>query len=138
MIEFNRPHVPDQPLSRSALSTTQSLEIDTSNICPTTPPDDPPDIAPPAQLDPLTEIFLEALKFVSNIDAIPPQLTLKEYMGKLKVWDERTPTSPKSNMHLGHLKAYWADHTLQPNSTEADELEAARARILKGHLLLLN
>ena len=41
-------------------------------------------------------------------------------------------------MHLGHLKAYWAEHTLPDNSDEATELEEARQRILAGHLLLLN
>ena len=41
-------------------------------------------------------------------------------------------------MHLGHLKAYWAHHTLPDNSKEAKELETIRARILHGHLVLLN
>ena len=41
-------------------------------------------------------------------------------------------------MHLGHLKAYWADHTLPNDSTEAQELDDVRQKILNGHLTLLN
>ena len=43
-----------------------------------------------------------------------------------------------SNMHLGHLKAYWAEHTLPNPSKEATELELSRQMILDGHLTLLN
>ena len=63
----------------------------------------------------------------------------EEYRGKLKVWDEGTLTSPTSHMHLGHLKAYWAEHMLVEGSDEAKELvDKARQQILDGHLLLLN
>ena len=41
-------------------------------------------------------------------------------------------------MHLGHLKAYWAEHTLATDSNEATELENSRRQILNGHLTLLN
>ena len=47
-------------------------------------------------------------------------------------------TSPTSNMHLGHLKAYWADHTLANDSHEANKLENNQRLILDGHLTLLN
>ena len=93
---------------------------------------------PQPVIDPITRIFLEALQYVSKEDAITPQLTLSEYKGKIKVWDERTTTSPTSNMHLGHLKAYWADHTLEPESQAAKDLEECWEEILGGHLLLLN
>ena len=59
-----------------------------------------------SNLDPLTTIFIEALTYVSDPGTITAGLTLQEYQGKIKVWDERTSTSPLSNMHLGHLKAY--------------------------------
>jgi hypothetical protein len=41
-------------------------------------------------------------------------------------------------MGLGHLKAYWAEHTLTPDTEEAQTLEAIRSKILHGHLVLLN
>ena len=42
------------------------------------------------------------------------------------------------NMHLGHLKAYWAHHTLAPDSNKANKLETKRQAMLDGRLLLLN
>ena len=43
-----------------------------------------------------------------------------------------------SNMHLGHLKAYWVEHTLANNSQEAKEFEETQQQTLDGHLTLLN
>ena len=63
-------------------------------------------------------------------DAISYKLSAAEYKGKITNWDERTSTSPGSNMHLGHLKAYWARHLLPEDSDEAESLEAARDSIL--------
>ena len=40
-------------------------------------------------------------------------------------------------MHLGHLKAYWAEHTVG-DEEEAKKLEQTRKNILDGHLTLLN
>ena len=88
----------------------------------------------------LTKIFLEACKYIDNTvkDKISYKLTPMEYKGKIQAWDERTSTSPGSNMHLGHLKAYWARHLLPEDSDEAEALESARAAILEGHIVLLN
>jgi hypothetical protein len=69
---------------------------------------------------------------------VSPTLTLAEYKGKIKIWDERTSTSPGTNMHLGHLKAYWARHNLVIGSKEEDEMNDLCDKILRGHLLLLN
>jgi hypothetical protein len=63
-------------------------------------------------LDALSLLFMEAMQYKTTRDLISSTLSLSEYKGKLKIWDERTSTSPSSNMHLGHLKAYWEDHTL--------------------------
>jgi hypothetical protein len=41
-------------------------------------------------------------------------------------------------MHLGHLKAYWAEHNLEEGSDAEKELEETRKKILRGHLLLMN
>ena len=41
-------------------------------------------------------------------------------------------------MHLGHLKAYWAEHTLPEGSPEADAMEETHRKILEGHVLLIN
>ena len=56
----------------------------------------------------------------------------------IRAWKERTSTSPASNVHLGHAKAYFATHALDPESEEAEELEEQRTAIMNGHLILLN
>ena len=86
----------------------------------------------------LTQALVDSFCYATKPDTIPAELTQEEYRGKLKAWDESTSTSPTTNMHLGHLKAYWAEHTLQEGSHEATALEDQRRAILNGHLLLLN
>ena len=87
---------------------------------------------------PLVQLLLDSLQYTSRPDFISEQLTEEEYKGKIKAWNESTSTSPTTNMHLGHLKAYWADHTLPENSEEAQTLQQSRQQILQGHLALLN
>ena len=41
-------------------------------------------------------------------------------------------------MHLGHLRAYWAEHTYPEKSPDATLLEKKRQQILDDHLTLLN
>ena len=62
----------------------------------------------------LSKLFFEALQFVNSEvqDTIDYHLSEEEFKGKISKWDERTSTSPGTNMHLGHLKAYWARHSL--------------------------
>ena len=86
----------------------------------------------------MAQLLIDSFKYATQPDIIPPKLTEAEYKGKIKAWDEATSTSPTSNMHLGHLKAYWAEHTLPEGSEEAKELDTIRQHILDGHLLLLN
>ena len=86
----------------------------------------------------LVQQLVDSFRYATMPDAIPAELTPEEYRGKLKVWDETTSTSPTSDMHLGHLKTYWAEHTLPEGSPEAAALEDKRRNILDGHLLLLN
>ena len=86
----------------------------------------------------LVQLLIDSFKYTTKPDEVPPEITQEEYRGKVKAWDERTSTSPTSNMHLGHLKAYWAEHTLDEHSDEAKQLETTRQQILNGHLTLLN
>ena len=85
----------------------------------------------------LVQKLLDNFQYVTKPDIIPVELTPEEYKGKLKAWDESTSTSPTSHMHLGHLRAYWAEHTLHAGPL-AEALEENRGRILEGHLLLIN
>ena len=87
---------------------------------------------------PLVQLLLDSLQYTASPDHIPAQLMEEDYKGKIKAWSESTSTSPTTNMHLGHLKAYWAEHTLPENSHKAKTLQQSRQQILDGHLALLN
>ena len=89
-------------------------------------------------MDPLTTLFIEVLQYTSEPGVVDAKLTAEEFEGKVKAWDERTSTSPASNMHLGHVKAYYAKHLLDPGSKEEEQLDSQRKNILAGHLLLLS
>jgi hypothetical protein len=91
-----------------------------------------------ADISELTTAFLSHLQYSTAPDAIAPQLTFEEYKGKVKAWDEKTSTSLGTNMHLGHLKTYFAKHLFPEDSEDAIELQDTRDKILRGHLLLLN
>jgi len=82
---------------------------------------------------------VDSLRYiVGSKEAVSSEITAEEILGKLKAWDERTSTSPISNVHLGHGKAYYAAHDLDPTSPEAIEFETNRGKILQGHVTLLN
>jgi hypothetical protein len=59
-------------------------------------------------------------------------------INKLKTWDERTSTSPMTNVHLGHGKSYYADHSLEPGSPAEQKFTQFRQKIIEGHVSLLN
>ena len=86
----------------------------------------------------LLQMLVDSFRYTTTPDVIPAELTPEKYHGKLKVWDKKTSTSPTTDMHLGHLKAYWAEHTLLDGSPEVEALEDTRQQILEGHLLLIN
>ena len=47
-----------------------------------------------------------------KVTPITTTLTEEQFDGKLKSWNKRTSTSP-SGVHLGHLKSYYAAHSLK-------------------------
>ena len=92
-----------------------------------------------SDMDEATQWLMSHLRFVAgNRDAIDHVLTSDDFQGKIKAWDERTSTSPFTDVHLGHAKAYYALHPLEPGSEEETQFEAMRDRILGGHLTLMN
>ena len=91
-----------------------------------------------SDLNEATQWLIDNLQHVTALDSVDHTLTKEEFEGKIKAWNERTSTSPKSNVHLGHAKAYFAPHLLHPKKPETRELEETRERILEGHLTLLN
>ena len=92
-----------------------------------------------SDMDQPTQWLLENLQYAAGSqDALEHTLTPGAFKEKIKVWDERTSTSPATNVHLGHAKAYYAMHPLKPDSEKEKQFETLRASILKGHLALLN
>jgi hypothetical protein len=71
-------------------------------------------------------------------EVISYEMTEEEFVGKLKSWDKRTSTSPITNVHLGHGKAYYADHDLKEGSQEEQHFTKQRQKILTGHLSITN
>ena len=72
-----------------------------------------------------------------KVEDIPVTLTPAQFDGKLKSWNERTSTSP-SGLHLGHWKALYADHSLEKESEEGQEIEALQKQLRGIRLRLLN
>ena len=91
-----------------------------------------------SELDPMTEDLLEAFHHaVDGEVTVDANLTAPDFLAKIKVWDERTSTSPLTDVHLGHAKAYIAKTDLDPESDEYDTFEERRLAILMGHLTIL-
>jgi len=96
---------------------------------------------PQGDLNEPTRWLLDNLQYVSEPNAVQATLTRSDFIDKIKVWNERTSTSPLTNVHLGHAKAYIAHHGISAD-TEAgqqaiEDLESVRNSCLDGHLTLL-
>jgi len=102
------------------------------------------DFVPDPDLHPQAKKLIEHLAYATpeSIDAVGWELTEEEFKGKIKHWDERKSTSAKSGVHLGHAKAYYASHDMDPDDDDSQdaiqELAQWRSSILMGHILLLN
>lgn len=57
-----------------------------------------------AHIPATAQLLLTALKQATALDSITHTFTEKEWVGKMKIWNELTTTSP-SGLHLGHHKA---------------------------------
>jgi hypothetical protein len=90
-------------------------------------------------LDTTTQWIIENLQYVvGSQEAVKGNITEDEFLGKIKAWDERTSTSPMTNVHLGHGKVYYAEHSLSTGTAEEKEFTAQRQAIISGHVTLLN
>ena len=59
-------------------------------------------------------------------------------LGKIKVWAEKTSTSPATQVHLGHAKAYIAEPNFAMDTPEGEKLTQQREMLIKGHVACLN
>ena len=61
------------------------------------------DYSPP-ELDSLMQSIVDHMAATVKLNKFPAIITPQEWEDKIKIWDERTTTSP-SGLHLGHHKA---------------------------------
>ena len=73
-------------------------------------------------LDDNVAMLIQHLKQTAEMAALEsnPTITEQEYVGKLRVWNESTSTSP-SGLHLGHYKAMIARHAYANLDSETEE-----------------
>ena len=95
--------------------------------------------------NPALEWIVDNWTYVEGMKGVDYKMTVEDFKGKLKSWPERTSTSPISNIHLGHGKAYIAHHDVpppdpdDPDATDLQaELESWRDEAIRGHLVLIN
>ena len=91
-------------------------------------------------------LLIQHLKQSAEMAALisHPTITEQEYIGKLKVWQESTSTSP-SGLHLGHYKALIARHdysdveaeTIEENAKK-DGWDHMQSCLLRLHVQQLN
>ena len=92
-------------------------------------------------LDDMTTDLMECFQYSLNpAPAVKAQMTVEDLTGKIKAWLERTSTSPLTQVHLGHAKAYIAQSGLDPENQpqEYEAFTTLRNKIIEGHVTLLN
>jgi hypothetical protein len=76
------------------------------------------------EIDEISKLFLEQFPRTTELDSIPATITKEEWVGKIKVWNEATTTSP-SGLHLGHCKCLIREIDIpQDGSLSDDTMEA--------------
>jgi hypothetical protein len=94
------------------------------------------DYSPPG-IDELMQTLVDHMSATVTLDKFPATITVAEWEAKIKIWDERTTTSP-SGMHLGHHRALVRPHDLELSSDEGKELENKRLALLHGQVDLMS
>jgi hypothetical protein len=74
---------------------------------------------PNKELSELENLLLQHCKKSIQLDSIDAKITESQFKARFRSWQESTTTSP-SGIDFGHYKALVSDHSLEPNSYEAD------------------
>ena len=92
-----------------------------------------------SEMDNMTAALLDCFAAVmGGTVAVEPTMSESELLGKIKAWQERTSTSPLTDVHLGHAKAYIARTILTPDTDEWETFQSQKSAVIRGHLALLN
>jgi exonuclease III len=96
------------------------------------------------EIDNISKLFLEQFQRTTDLDSISAAITKEEWVGKMKVWNEATTTSP-SGLHLGHHKCLIREVDIpQEGSASAkaiealEKLERHREKMLEAQITLIN
>jgi hypothetical protein len=90
-----------------------------------------------ADLDDITALLLRHCERVTELDTIPHQINLADFVSKLKIWSESTSMSP-SGRHLGHYKTLLKPLTTKDLEYDEDQLNADHGALLHVHLNIIN
>jgi hypothetical protein len=94
------------------------------------------DYSPPDN-DAIMQTLVNHMAATVTLVKFPANITVPEWEAKIKIWDERTTTSP-SGMHLGHHKALVKLHDLDLASNKGKAIENKRLALLHGQVDLMN
>jgi hypothetical protein len=89
------------------------------------------------ELDDVTQLLLKHCKANTKLDSITQQITLEEFIGKIRVWREGTNTSP-SGRHLGHYKVLIKPINRACEPWEQYSIDTGRQDLLQAHLHIIN
>jgi len=96
------------------------------------------------EIDDISRLFLKQFQKLTDLDSIPATITKAEWVGKMKVWNEATTTSP-SGLHLGHHKCLIREIDIPQEGSASDkvieeleELESHREKMLAAQITLIN
>jgi hypothetical protein len=89
------------------------------------------------ELSDIQQLLIAQMKARTDIETIPLELTSEEFLHRIKLWPDRTKTSP-SGIHLGYSKALLAPHDRKPDSPEGLAIEDSRIKLINWQIQLLN
>lgn len=86
-------------------------------------------------LDDITHLVLKQMKAAATANTLSPEITMTNFIDKLKHWRESTYTNQKR--HLGHYLALVKLHGIE-DPDKAELFETSRVELLRLHLTLIN
>ncbi len=89
------------------------------------------------ELTDIQELMINHCARQGPLDAIPAEITVKEFESRFRTWDECTSTSP-SGIHLGHYKALIRPNDADSTTDEGRQILQARDAIIQARVNLIN
>jgi hypothetical protein len=89
-------------------------------------------------MDTASQLFIKHMASKTALE-LPAHITKDDFINKLKIWPEKTTTSP-SGVHLAHYHALWKKSSIHQsgNSEAITNFETKREALIRAHLAILN